>query len=621
MPDGRVPDAQGGGAATAGANSSPASRRSDRTDTRPPHPRPAAARPVPLEGAGTGRGGETSETDVIEILLVEDSPGDAHLVREWLREAFTGPHRLHRVSRLSEAKDHLLEHGADCVLLDLVLPDSVGLDSVSALRVVAADIPLVVMSALGGERTALAAMHHGAQDYLLKDRVDGELLSRAIRYAIERKRAELQISHQALHDPLTDAANRALLTDRLAQAVAALERSESSLAVYFLDLDHFKRVNDSHGHEAGDELLVALARRLEEALRPTDTVARIGGDEFVVLCTGVASRRDVFVIAERLQAAVAEPFALRDTEVRITVSVGIAVTESGDAEPAKLLRDADAAMYRAKDLGRARWELFDVALWQQVEGRLGLERDLRSAVDHGEFRVHYQPVVDLATGRVEGAEALVRWQAPSGELVVPGAFLAVAEESGLMPEIGSVVLTGAAHRLASWANGSALVAVNLSPRELMDPALLARIDGVLEATGADPRRLCIEITEHALIDPDTSQRVLQALKDRGVRLSIDDFGTGYSSLNYLKRFPFDILKIDRSFVDGLGADAHDAAIVQAIVVLAHALELVVVAEGVETAPQAQYLRELGCDLCQGFYFARPGPADVLPPPGTVLGRA
>jgi diguanylate cyclase (GGDEF)-like protein len=621
MPDARRPDAQRGGATTAGASSTAPARRSDVTDTRPPRPRPTASRPG-LLAAGIGHGGETSETGVTEILLVEDSPADAALVREWLRESFTGPHRVHHVSRLSEAKDHLLERGADCVLLDLVLPDSVGLDSVSALLVVAADIPLVVMSALGGERTALAAVQHGAQDYLLKDRVDGELLSRAIRYAIERKRAELQLSHQALHDPLTNTANRALLTDRLAQAVAALERSESSLAVYFLDLDHFKRVNDSLGHDAGDELLVASARRLEEVLRPTDTVARIGGDEFVVLCTGVRSRRDVFVIAERLQAAVAEPFTVRDTEVRITVSIGIAVTESGDAEPVTLLRDADAAMYRAKDLGRARWQLFDVALWHQVEGRLGLERDLRSAVDHGEFRVHYQPVVDLATGTVEGAEALVRWQAPSGELVVPGVFLSVAEESGLMPEIGSVVLTEAAHRLASWADGDALVAVNLSPRELMDPALLTRIDGVLGATGADPRHLCVEITEHALIEAhDATRQVLQALRDRGVRLSIDDFGTGYSSLSYLKRFPFDILKIDRSFVDGLGADAHDAAIVQAIVVLAHALELIVVAEGVETAPQAEYLREVGCDLCQGFYFARPGPADALPPPGTVLGRA
>jgi diguanylate cyclase (GGDEF)-like protein len=381
--------------------------------------------------------------------------------------------------------------------------------------------------------------------------------------------------------------------------------------VLFLDLDHFKVVNDSLGHSLGDRLLVAIAERLAVALRPGDTVARFGGDEFVVLCEDLVTQHDAIAIAERVDEAVSGPFVIDDTEVFVGVSIGIALPDDTEADPETLIRDADAAMYRAKDRGRSRWELFDNAMRASAVDRLDIENALRRALDRRELRVFYQPVIDLVTGRVTGVEALLRWEHSERGLLNPSDFITVAEETGLIVPIGSWVLDQACRQVQRW-HASAerrsplSVAINISGRQLGHPRLVEDLASVLHDTSIDPSLVELEITESVLMDDvEMSAETLGRLHALGVHLAVDDFGTGYSSLSYLRRFPVDILKVDQSFVDGLGEDSSDSAIVTAIITLAHTLGLSAVAEGVESALQLTELRRLGCDRAQGFHMARP----------------
>ena len=425
------------------------------------------------------------------------------------------------------------------------------------------------------------------------------------------KRTEADLAHQALHDPLTGLANRALLMDHLAVALGRARRRESTLALLFLDLDRFKVVNDSLGHRAGDELLVGVAERLSGLLRSGDVVARLGGDEFVLLLDDVRSADDAFEVAERILGAVRAPFTVDGDEVFATASIGIALADDAST-PDDLLRDADSAMYRAKALGRDRVELFDTRLRDEATARLQLETFLRRALELGELTVHYQPEVDLRTGEVVGAEALVRWHHPHSGLLDAAAFIEAAEETGLILDIGAWVLGEACRQAAAWRTHDATrlstMRVNLSARQILQPDLLPVVVEALEATGLPSSALCLEITETALMsDAAASLEVLSSLRRLGVQLAIDDFGTGYSSLAHLKRFPVDVLKIDRSFVDGLGTDPDDTSIVTAIVGLGRALGLRIVAEGVETERQLTELRMLGCDAAQGYLFARPQP--------------
>ena len=438
----------------------------------------------------------------------------------------------------------------------------------------------------------------------------------------ERKQFESALAHQATHDPLTGLPNRSLLLERLDASLARARRHRSRVAVLFLDLDHFKVVNDSLGHELGDELLKTIARRLHLALRPADVVARFGGDEFVVLCEDLVGADDAVAIARRITDSLGEPFVVGESEVFVGVSIGIAFPDDNEVEASTLIRDADAAMYRAKAKGRARWEVFDNAMRASAIDRLDIENALRRAVERRELRVHYQPLVSLDTGAVRGVEALLRWEHPERGMLAPGDFITVAEETGLIVPIGVWVLRAACQQLQRWtADGVGhprfSLSVNLSGRQLSSPSLVDDVAAVLDETGIDPSRIELEITESVLMDDvDASQETLTALRRLGVRLGIDDFGTGYSSMSYLRRFPVDVLKVDRSFVDGLGADPSDSAIVAAIVTLAHTLGLRAVAEGVETGDHLAELRRLGCDYAQGFLFARPMPGDAL---ATFLG--
>ena len=428
-----------------------------------------------------------------------------------------------------------------------------------------------------------------------------------------QKALEARLAHQAFHDPLTDLPNRALFMDRLAQALARAARRGDGVAVLFLDLDRFKVVNDSLGHAAGDRLLVAVAGRLAAGLRPGDTASRLGGDEFTILLEGLDGPEDAAVIAERLGAALAAPVPLEGHAVHVTASVGIAFSAGGDADADALLRRADAAMYRAKRRGRGHHERYCPGLDAGRGGRLALEGELRQALERGELRVHYQPQVDLATGRVAGLEALARWRHPARGLLAPGVFIPLAEETGLILPLGRWVLVEACRQARRWGarRGGArppVVSVNLSPRQFLQPGLADDVAGILRATGADPRALQLELTEGVLLEhTGATTATLEQLKTLGVGLAIDDFGTGYASLGYLRQFPLDTLKIDRSFVAALEGD-DGAALVEAMVTLAHRLGLRTVAEGVETAAQADRLRALGCDLGQGWLFAKPSPA-------------
>ena len=425
-----------------------------------------------------------------------------------------------------------------------------------------------------------------------------------------RRRDGERLAHQAIHDPLTGLPNRLLFVDRLRRALA--EGRDDYTAVLFLDLDHFKVINDSLGHSAGDRLLVTIADRLRNTVRPNDTVARFGGDEFTVLCKAVPDERVATEIAERIAEAVSKPVQLSEGEVYITVSVGIALSGSEMETPETLLRNADAAMYSAKEHGRDRLELYSSGTRDHAVSQLRTGNELRRALELDELRVFYQPILNLETGRISGFEALARWQHPERGLVGPEQFIPLAEETGLVVPLGRWVLEQACLQAAQWQAGGAPVSisVNLSPRQLAEPSLPATVGTVLERTGVDPDLVWLEITESTLMrDAESAVSMLHALRELGVHLAVDDFGTGYSSMTYLKRFPVESLKVDRSFVDGLGRETEATAICTAVVSLAHALGMGAVAEGVETQEQLAALRTLGCELAQGFLFGKPAPAD------------
>ncbi len=436
-------------------------------------------------------------------------------------------------------------------------------------------------------------------------------LANVLADALERKSTEDAIEHRALHDPLTGLPNRVLFMDRLEHALERMRRRPGArAAVLFIDVDNFKLVNDSLGHHAGDELLSAVAARLKQIVRPTDTVARFGGDEFGLLLEEISSEREAIAMAERIGSVFARPFALAHNEHFVTTSVGIALAEGHDA-PQDLIRDADAAMYRAKERGRARYELFDEIMRGRALARLRIENDLRRAIERNELRLAYQPIVSLRDDSIASVEALLRWDHPERGAIAPSEFVSVAEESGLIERIGRWVLERACRQAAEWARlrpdaAPIGIAVNLSPLQLSHDDFPRIVTDALNGSGLEPSRLSLEITETLLLgEAKPISDALRALKAIGVRLVLDDFGTGYSSLSYLTRLPLDALKVDRSFVAALGSESSDSAITEAIIAMARALSLAVVGEGAETPAQVAELRRLGCEFAQGYIFSEP----------------
>jgi len=548
------------------------------------------------------------------VLLVEDNPGDVRLIREMLAEEPEAPFRLSSVDRLSRGLEFLTLNETALVLLDLSLPDSHGMETFSRMYAHSPKTPIIVLTGNDDHALALSAVKRGAQDYLVKGKIDRELLQRAMQYAVERKRYQEQLERQANYDGLTGLPNRQLLHDRLHQAVST-QRQIHSISVVFIDLDHFKDINDSLGHGSGDEVLRHVAERLRSSVRDGDTVARIGGDEFVLILNDQTKEDVIFRAMKRIISKVSEPMRIGHRELNITCSAGISVHPQDGFDVETLLKNADAAMYRAKANGRNNFQFYTSEMNELVSERLTLEHSLRRALERKEFSLHYQPRVDLRTGAIVAVEALVRWQHPEYGLILPDRFIPIAEETGLIVEIGKWVLETACAQSRAWRNAGlapVVVSVNLSARQLWEGGLAAMVAGILAETGVRPEHLEMELTESVVMhDTETVISTLRGLKAAGVRLSVDDFGTGYSSLSYLKRLPIDALKIDGSFVRDIdaGLNVDDGILAQAIISLAHGLRLKVIAEGVESEAQMAFLKLHQCDEVQGFYYSTPLPPD------------
>lgn len=433
----------------------------------------------------------------------------------------------------------------------------------------------------------------------------------------ERKRLQEQLEYNAFHDSLTGLFNRSLFENRLAHARSARNDAKRRLTVLFIDLDDFKGINDSHGHAAGDQMLIAVAGRLRHAFRPTDTIARFGGDEFAVLLGEAAGAKEVRSIATRTLESLRAPFGLGTTEVFIRASMGVATTTAGSGNDEELVRNADTALRVSKGKGKGRYEVFRPSMRVAALKRAQLNEELQSAVEAGQFVLHYQPMVRLDSGRVAGMEALLRWRHPVRGLVGPHEFITLAEETGLILAIGGWVLTEACRQAAAWQKGHPHrpplgININLSARQVHEPGLARDVGRAVAESGVEPRSVTLEITESLLVlDDKAVMRTLRALKKIGVSLAIDDFGTGYSSLSYLRRFPIDGLKIDMSFTAHLGRGTHEATLAEAIVALGDSLHLKTVAEGIETKAQLRHLQRLRCELGQGYYFASPQPAEEV----------
>ena len=675
-------------------------------------------------------------TTPLRVLLVEDNPGDAGLIEEILSKDDAKGFSIHCVTRLNTALEQVKTDAFDIILLDLGLPDSVGLDTLFAMKKGAANLPIVVLTGNQDERMGLTAIQQGAQDYVVKGHDQGAFLCRVLRYAVERhqnesrlrqaatvfentsegitvtdaqehillvnqafckftgytenevlgqtprmfqsgrhdryfyaamwadikttghwrgevwnrrksgeiypqllsisavrdelgetthyvgvfadlteiKATEARIEFLAHHDALTELPNRLLLGFYLGHCIELSRREGQQLAVLILDLDHFKDINDSFGHPAGDELLKSVACRLSQRLRGTDMLSRLGGDEFAIVLDNISHPRDAIQVAQDIIKVISETCRLGNgLEVHVGTSIGISLFPGQGETSEELLSQADAAMYKAKSTGRGNYQFFSDELTLATRERIALEEHLRKGIANGELRVHYQAQLDIATSRIIGAEALVRWQDPVRGLIPPNRFIAMAEETGLIGALGEWVLRETCRQGRQWIDAGLpplSLAVNISAHQLRYSHMQETVSAVLEETGYPAKWLELELTEGTLMQHELeSVAILQSLRDLDVSLSIDDFGTGYSSLAYLRLFPVDSLKIDKQFIDDIPNDKNDMEITSAIIALAHAMNLKVLAEGVETLAQLEFLKKKGCDSYQGYYHSRPLPVD------------
>ncbi|CAN5223417.1 hypothetical protein BH10PSE7_BH10PSE7_05090 [soil metagenome] len=685
-----------------------------------------------------------SQKSIKVVLLVEDNLGDARLLREMLNDEGSRRTELTHVNCMSELEAYLATRAADIILLDLGLPDAQGLDGVRRAYAAAPHVPLIVLTGLDDETLAVRALQEGAQDYLVKGKIESRGLMRALRYGIERKtmeealfaeteRAQVtlksigdavactdvagnvtflnlvaekmtgwslpqalgrpmaevarildgttrkavpnpmvmavgedktlhlpsnsllvrrdgtevpiedsvapihdrqgrpigavivfrdvsaaramvrEIAHSAEHDFLTGLPNRMLLNDRVSQAIASAPRHNKKVAVLFLDLDGFKHINDSLGHPTGDRLLQSIATRLVNSVRASDTVSRQGGDEFVVLLTEVEHAEDAAITAKRILQAVAQPHLIDQHDLHVTTSIGVSVYPDDGLDAEALIKNADTAMYQAKNNGRQSFRFFKTAMNLRAVERQSIEEGLRRALERQEFALHYQPKIDLRTGVISGAEALIRWTHPTRGLVSPAQFIAIAEDCGLILPIGAWVLREACTQAKAWVDAGfpmTKIAVNVSAMEFRNEDYLSDVSEILEETGFDPGSLELELTESVLMRrAESTAALLQALREKGIKVAIDDFGTGYSSLSYLRKFPVDALKIDQSFIRQISTAGDDTTLVVAMIGIARSLKLRVIAEGVETLEEFMFLRAHQCDEAQGYYFGRPVPAE------------
>ncbi len=555
-----------------------------------------------------------TDPDRLSVLLIEDNPGDRRLAEIALREA--GADALLRcdiemTGSIGEALARLdtADSAFDAVILDLGLPDANGLDGLRALRSADPDVPVVVLTGLSDLAVATEAIRFGAGDYLDKGEMLPRPLLRAIRYAIERKKSESELIRLARTDPLTGLLNRRAFFEQLEQAIVQARRSELACAVVLFDIDCFKEINDLFGHQVGDALLVAVARNLERQLRETDTIARIGGDEFAVVAPNLRSASSAMEIAEKVSASVSSADGSAGSNLGTTVSVGISVFPMDDSDADVLVSHADMAMYKSKASRKGAVNFFDAAMDADVKLRHALKRRMPDDIAAGRFFLHFQPIVDAATHEVVAAEGLARWFDEQGKIISPTVFIPIAEESASISLLGARLLEDACGYLNEWRDGGLAavpISLNISPIQCRDPGFGVRLVTTIQDAGIPTGLINIEITESTIIkNLEVTQKNLELLKSFGIGIHIDDFGTGYSSLSLLKDLPLDVLKIDRSFVDDLGRKAGADSIVQAVVELARKLKFRTIAEGVERAEQASILTEIGVDCLQGFRFSRP----------------
>ncbi|HEX7644473.1 MAG TPA: EAL domain-containing protein [Noviherbaspirillum sp.] len=546
-----------------------------------------------------------SEAAIAEILLVDDVATELDDLTDALGQ------QGHAVRVASSGNGIMAEIGRlppDLILLACATAEAVefcrNIKSVAEL----AGIPVIFLAEQDDVQQKLRAFELGCADYLVKPFSAMEVCAR-VSLQLKQKREREVLGFRAGHDALTGLPNRNLLIDRLHQAVSYAERYERRVAVAYIDLDKFKFVNDTLGHDAGDQLLVEVARRLQACVRESDTVARLGGDEFALVLYDQANEDVTMHAMQRILNSIAEPILVEGGEIRTTCSIGFSFYPQDGRDVDTLLKNADAAMYRAKELGRNNFQFFTEDLTERINQRVALERSLHGALERQEFFLHYQPRVDLHTGRVTGIEALLRWDHPEHGVIEPLRFIPLAEEIGMMPRIGLWVMRMACLQMKKWHKEKIAMlpmAVNVAGTQFLQPDFAAQVAAVLEETGVDPHFLELEISEaQSMQDPVTTVRVLHELKDIGVRLVVDDFGSGYTNLNFLKQLPLDQIKLHQSFVRDIGHNPEDLAISDAVISMAHSLHLRVTAEGVESEGQLALLADRGCDEFQGFYFSAP----------------
>jgi diguanylate cyclase (GGDEF)-like protein len=567
------------------------------------------------------------DKEVIKVLLVEDDEDDYIITRDLLSEIAEKHYELEWVSSYDPALESMQENKCDVYLLDYRLGEHTGLDLLQEAIENGCTAPIILLTGQGDHQVDVEAMKAGASDYLIKGRINADSLERSIRYSIERKKSEKRILQLAFYDSLTGLPNQTSYRDRLQQVIAHARRYNRIAAVLFLDLDNFKRINDTLGHRAGDHLLKLVSERLNGTIRSSDslsrnrsdklqtTVARQGGDEFTLILTEIRNPEDAAKVAHRLVSKLSEPYKLEGYEVFITVSIGIAIFPVDGEDIDSILMNADAAMYHAKKQGKNNFQFYRLTMNERAMERLNLENDLRKALERDELLLHFQPKVGIESGKVVGMEALIRWQHPEIGMVSPAEFIPMAEETGLIVPIGEWVLQAACAQINAWqAQGLAPipVSVNISSQQFQHQELLITIGRLLESSGIPPERLMLEITESVIMqNTDSTFDILNTLTAMGLRLLIDDFVTGYSSVSYLKRLPVFAIKIDRSFINDIATNPDDAAIIKAIIAMAQNLKLKVVAEGVETEEQLAFLRDEQCDVMQGYLFSRPLPAEEV----------
>ena len=552
----------------------------------------------------------------VRVLMVEDNPGDVTLAREMLRSIGEERIELLTANRVRVALEILAETRVDAVLLDLSLPDEHGLETLKKLRNGNETVPIVVLSGHEDEQTAFSALQNGAQDFLVKGTITGHLLTRSIFYAITRKEMESQLQHMAFHDALTGLPNRKLFYEQMHRSIEWADRFRKQMALFSIDLDNFKAVNESFGHVAGDSLLRQVAHRMRQAVRKTDTVARMGGDEFVVIFENVTNPHDLSEIVRKFINDLTVGYSLPPDPVTISFSVGISLYPLDGSREEELIRKADRAMHQAKENGPNQFRFYNSAMEQEEKSRRRIRNALSGAMEKGELYLCYQPKVNLRTGKVLGFEALVRWQDPELGLRLPNQFLPDIQGTETVVELGDWVLGEAIAQMERWvAKGLDLpVSVNVDVLQLKKPDFIGKLENLLVAhPSVLPSNLELEILETTAMEEfHVMREILEAVHAQGVRLALDDFGTGYSSLSHLKNLPVDTLKIDQSFVISMMERREDMAIIESISSLGKIFNIEVIAEGLERRECGIMLVRLGCEQAQGFAIAQPMPADEIP---------